>query len=119
MSQIVPTNNTLTQCVQEYAAIDDELQEINEKQKILRKRKQDLETIIIKTMKEKNLESRTLKQGQNHFSIGTRRQYSSLTFSYLERSFEKMVPDKNNRNILLEYLRENREVRNIDELKRY
>jgi hypothetical protein len=119
MSQLVPINNTLTQCVQEYAAIEDELEELSEKQKVLRKRKQDLETTIIKTMKERNLENRTLKQGQNHFSIKTRKQYSSLTFSYLERSFEKMIPDKDSREMLLEYLRENREVRNVDELKKH
>ena len=119
MSQLVPINNTLTQCVQEYAAIEDELEELSEKQKVLRKRKQDLETTIIKTMKERNLENRTLKQGQNHFSIKTRKQYSSLTFSYLERSFEKMIPHKDSREMLLEYLRENREVRNVDELKRH
>jgi hypothetical protein len=111
-----PTNN-LTQCVQKYSAIDDELHELSERQKILRRQKQDLESIIIKTMKDKNLENRTLKQGQNLLSIGTRKHYSALSFSYLERSFEKMVTDKDSRHILLQYLRENREVRIVDELK--
>ena len=117
MSQtVVPT---LTQSVQEYSSIDDELEVLSVKQKILRKRKQDLEAIIIKTMREKNLETRTLKQGQHHFSIGTRKQYSALSFTYLETCFEELVPDDATRCNIMEYLRENREVRNIDELRKY
>ena len=110
---------SLTQCVQEYSAIDDELMELGAKQKILRKRKQELETVIINTMREKNLEGRTLKQGSNHFAIGTRNQYSSLSFAYLETCFDKMIPDEDTRNKILDYLRDNREVRKIDELKKY
>lgn len=119
MSQLVPMTNTLTQNVQEYTVIDDELQELSEKQKVLRERKKILETIIIQTMKEKNIENRTMKQGSYHFCIGTRKQYSALTFSYLEKTFEKMIPDKDNRKYLLEYLRDNREVKHVAELKKY
>ena len=111
--------NTLTQNVQEYSAIDDELQELSEKQKDLRERKRNLETIIIQTMKDKSIDTRTMKQGSYHFCIGTRKQYSALTFSYLEKTFEKMIPDKDNRHFLLQYLRENREVKYIAELKKY
>ena len=110
---------SLAQCVQEYSVIEDELQELGAKQKTLRERKHELQTKIIQTMKDSNLETRTLKQGDNHFYIGTRKQYSSLSFSYLETVFEKMIPDKTNRTFLLEYLRENREVKNVDELKKY
>ena len=110
---------SLSQYVQEYSVIDDELHELSLKQKVLRERKSELQTIIIQTMKDKQLESRTMKQGAHHFYIGTRKQYSALSFSYLETTFEKMIPDKTNRNYLLQYLRENREVKTIDELKKY
>jgi hypothetical protein len=114
--QTQPTS--LSQYVQEYSVIDEELQELSAKQKILRDRKTELQTIIIQTMKDRNLENRTMKQGDHHYCIGTRKQYSSLTFSYLESVFEKMIPDKTNRNFLLQYLRENREVKTVDELKK-
>ena len=117
MLQTKPTS--LSQCVQEYSVIEEELQELASKVKILRDRKTELQTIIIQTMKDSNLENRTLKQGSHHFYIGTRKQYSSLTFSYLEAIFEKAIPDKANRSFLLEYLKENREVKTIDELKKY
>ncbi len=111
--------SSLSLSVQEYATIENELHEMCAKQKILRERKAVLQTQIIQTMKENNLESRTMKQGAHHFYIGTRKQYSALTFSYLETTFEEMIPDKANRDYLLEYLRENREVKNIAELKIY
>lgn len=119
MSSLQTQPTSLAQCVQEYSVIEDELQEMAAKQKILRERKHELQTKIIKTMKDSNLENRTLKQGAHHFYIGKRKQYSSLTFSYLETIFEKMIPDEANRIYLLEYLRENREVKTIDELKKY
>ena len=108
---------TLSPAVQEYAAIEDELRELAAKQKVLRDRKSILQTQILQTMKDNNLESRTMKQGAHHFYIGTRKQYSSLSFSYLETAFEKMIPDKDNRDFLLEYLRDNREVKHVAELK--
>lgn len=113
--QTQPT--TLSQCVQEYSVIDEELQLLTEKLKCLRERKSELQTRIIQTMKDKNLENRTMKQGTHHFHIGTRKQYSALSFSYLEQTFEKMIPDKVNRDFLLQYLRDNREVKTIYELK--
>lgn len=118
LSLLSQPTSSLSQYVQEYSAIDDELQELSAKQKLLRERKTALQTIIIQTMKERNLENRTMKQGANHFCIGTRKQYSALTFSYLESVFDKMIPDKTNRNYLLQYLRENREVKTVDELKK-
>ena len=117
MLQTKPTS--LAQCVQEYSVIEEELEELSSKIKILRERKHELQTKIIQTMKDSNLENRTLKQGSHHFYIGTRKQYSSLTFSYLETIFEKTIPDKANRCFLLEYLKENREVKTVDELKKY
>ena len=119
MSSLQTKPSSLLQCIQEYTVIENEIQELSARQKILRDRKSELQTKIIQTMKDSNLENRTLKQGDHHFYIGTRKQYSSLTFSYLETIFEKMIPDKDNRQYLLQYLRENREVKTVDELKIY
>ena len=118
LSLLSQPTSSLSQYVQEYSAIDEELQEVSAKQKILRERKTELQTIIIHTMKERNLENRTMKQGAHHFCIGTRKQYSALTFSYLESVFDQMIPDKTNRDYLLQYLREHREVKTVDELKK-
>jgi hypothetical protein len=118
MSSLLIKPASLLQCVQEFTAIEEEIQELAAKQKLLRERKSELQTIIIQTMKDLNLENRTIKQGEHHFYIGTRKQYSSLTFSYLETIFEKMIPDKTNRLFLLQYLKENREVKIVDEFKK-
>ena len=115
--QTKPTS--LAQCVQEYSLLEQEVQELSTKLKTVRERKAELQTKIIQTMKDANLENRTLKQGSHRFYIGTRKQYSALSFSYLETIFEKMIPDEANRTFLLEYLRENREVKTVDELKKY
>ena len=115
--QTKPTS--LAQCVQEYSLLEQEVQELGNKLKTLRERKAELQTKIIQTMKDANLENRTLKQGTHHFYIGTRKQYSALSFSYLEAIFEKMIPDEANRTFLLDYLRKNREVKTVDELKKY
>ena len=108
---------SLSQQVQQYLAIEEELQSLQEQQRQLRERKQHLQNQIIQTMKEKKLDHRTMKLGSHQLSIGSRKQYSALSFSYIQSSLEQLIPDQEQRDFVLNFLRDNREVKIIEEIK--
>lgn len=110
-------STSLSQHVQQYIAIDDELQSLQEQQRQLRERKQQVQSQIIKTMKDHKLDHRTMKLGSHQLSIGSRKQYSALSFSYIQSSLEQLIPDKEHRDYVLQYLRDNREVKTVEEIK--
>ena len=68
-------------------------------------------------MKEKKLDHRTMKLGSHQLSIGSRKQYSALSFSYIQSSLEQLIPDQEQRDFVLNFLRDNREVKIIEEIK--
>lgn len=109
--------SSLGQQIQSYLAIDKEIQELNSRQRELRQTKQQLQESITQTMKSNGLENRVVKTGNYQFSINAKKQYGSLSFSYLEDKLKDLIPDTEEREFLLQHLRDNREVKTIEELR--
>ena len=108
---------TLSQLVQQYLQLDEELHAINTQQKELREKRTQVQDKIIEHMKEHDLEHRTLKTGKTQLSIISRKQYSTISFSYLEKTLSKLIPDNSRVHSILQYLRDNRDVKVISELR--
>lgn len=113
--EVQPTQ--LSQTIQQYLQIEDELQTLAKQQKELRDRKQQLQTIITDTMKTKGLENRTLKMGNRQISLVSKKQYSGITFGYLDKTLSELIPDDDQKTYVLQYLREKRTVHEVQDIR--
>jgi len=113
--ELQPT--TLSQLVQQYLQLDEELNEIHIQQKELREKRTQVQSKIIEYMKDNDLEHRTLKTGKTQLSIISRKQYSAISFSYLDKMLRNIIPDISQIHSILQYLRDNREVKIVSEIR--
>ena len=108
---------TLSQLVQQYLQLDEELNEILIQQKELREKRSQVQSKIIEYMRDHDLEHRTLKTGKIQLSIISRKQYSAISFSYLEKMLRNIIPDTSQIPSIVQYLKDNREVKVVSEIR--
>jgi hypothetical protein len=118
--EIVPRSEPLfSETVNTWFALDNEQQLLLEKLAILRKQKQKLSDSIMHTLESKNKLHCTLDLPEGQLRVLSRKEYGHLTFQYIEKCFESLILDDSQRDFVLKFLKDNREVKNVSELKRY
>tara|TARA_B100000282_G_C31561339_1_gene412270 strand:+ start:205 stop:570 length:366 start_codon:yes stop_codon:yes gene_type:complete len=103
--------------IRDYVLIDDQLKIINEKVKSLREKKQKLSDYICNYSERKNINKKIIIS-DGELKISERKEYSPLSYTYIEESLTKIISDKNKVNYIINYLKENRSVKTISEIKR-
>ena len=106
-----------SQDVQTYLQLEDQIQELQSQLKSLRETKQTTQQKITRTMQENQWENRTFALGGKSVSFVERKQYSTLSFTYLAEKLPKIIPDQNQVDYVIQYLKEQREVKTIPDLK--
>ena len=112
--EIVP--NILVENVQKWLLYENQLKMIHEKTKLIRDQKHQLTQTICQHMNQKSTK-------QLHFSDGVltvyeKKEYSPLTFTYIEESLGKIIPDKTHVAYIIDHLKKNREVKTSHELRK-
>lgn len=116
MEIVIPS---FSETVNAWFALDNEQQSLLEKLALLRKQKQKLSDSIMDTLKSKNKLHCTLDLPEGQLRVLNRKEYGHLTFHYIETCFESLILDDTQRDFVLKYLKDNREVKTVSELKRY
>jgi hypothetical protein len=94
----------------------DELKKTKEKLNKLREEQNQLESEIINNIQNNNLENNIIKVGNKKIKLKRYKSYSNITNQYLFNIFTQVM-DKDNSSLLLEYIRENRPYKVMNELK--
>lgn len=94
----------------------DELKNTKDKLNKLREEQNKLENEIIDNIKRKNLENNIIKVGDKKIKIKSYKLYSNITNQYLLNIFNQVM-DKDNSTLLLDYIRENRPYKMMNEIK--
>ena len=68
-------------------------------------------------MVERQWQQRKIQVGSYDMSMADRKQYSSLTFGYLEEMLPKLIPDKTQVDYVVKYLKDNRTVKTVPEIR--
>jgi len=102
--------------IQNWISNEEEIKLLREKLVELRENQNNLEQTIIKKLKDNNLDNNIIKMNDKKIKIKSYKSYSNITNKYLMDTFTQFM-DKDNSNMLLEYIRENRPYKNITELK--
>jgi len=113
--QIVPKTQ-LIEDVQRWVLIDSQLKIINEKTKKLRDMKHGLTDNICKYMEDKSQTKIGITDGE--LRIYEKKDYSPLTFGYIEAKLTEIIHDKDKVEYIVKYLRENREIKLSKDIRR-
>ena len=107
------TNN-----IQTWVAIDNQLKIINEKTKLIRNQKNNLLEEINEYAKNNNIVNNQIEINDGFLKFYEKKEYSTLTYSYLEESLAKLITDKKQVDYIMKYLKENRQVNTSMDIRR-
>ena len=99
--------DTFSEKVQKWMIYDKQMKIINQKTKDVRERKHQLTEEICRFIKERKLNKIEITDGE--LKIAEKREYSPITFGYLEKTLGKIM-EKKQVESLIEYLKKNREI---------
>lgn len=109
--------STFTRDVQQYVKLDQQIQSLQIQLKALRQEKQATQDRVAETMIANQWQKRTLDVGQQQLALVERKQYECLSFTYLENKLTTIIPDSVQRDYVLKYLKDQREVKTVHELR--
>jgi hypothetical protein len=112
--EIVP--NILVENVQKWLVYENQLKIIHEKTKAIRDQKHQVTQSICQHMNQKSTKQLHLSDGV--LTVYEKKEYSPLTFTYIEESLGKIIPDKTHVAYIIDHLKKNREVKTSHELRK-
>jgi hypothetical protein len=104
--------------VKNWVIMDSQMKIINEKTKKIRENKNELAESICQYMKESNLLENKIGISDGELRIYEKKEYSPLTYGYLERCLGEIIRDKNQLNYIIQYLKNKREITTTLDIKR-
>lgn len=105
---------TFTQNIKTLLKLDDEIRVLQDQLKELRKQKDRTEEVILATMLERKWLN--IDAGKRVLSVAEKKHYSSLSFTYLEKTLSQIIPDKSQIEYVMKYVKDNRELKVSKEL---
>jgi hypothetical protein len=103
--------------VKKWVLCDQQLKLIKDKSDNIRDIKHALGSAICTYMDENNLSQNEIEITNGKLKIYEKKEYSPLTFSYIEQSLAKIIQDKSHVQYIIQYLKENREIKTSTDLK--
>ena len=104
--------------VQQWVSIDNQLKLLNEKIKDLRDKKNHIAENLTKYAISNDLTKTTIPITDGKLRFVTTRVAEPLTFKYLEKTLKEVIKNESQVSIIMERIREKREIRIMQEIKR-
>ena len=120
MSQIVPVNpkQQFIENIKNWVIMDSQIKIINEKTKRIRESKHQLTESICAYMKESNLLENKIGITDGELRIYEKKEYSPLSYTYIEKSLAEIIQDKKQLDYIIQYLKQKREITTSLDIKR-
>jgi len=115
------TINPKTQFVEDvrkWALIESQLKIVNEKTKKMRNMKNELSDKICKYIIDNKVSDNKVKISDGEIRVYDKKEYSPLTFGYIEKTLSDLISDKEKVEYIVAYLKEKREITTSHDLKR-
>ena len=104
--------------VKQWVVLDKQLKYVNEKTRQIRESKTALSKEICAYIQSKKWEHRTIDVSDGELKFLEKRDYSPLSFTYIEECLDEIISDKDQVDFIIDYLRDHREVRVSTEIRR-
>jgi hypothetical protein len=105
--------------VQKWSLIESKLKHINESTKKLRDMKTELSKSICQYMEENNLADKKISIQHGELKMVEKKEYTPLSFGFIELCLDNIIDDKSQVEMILSYIREQREISISKELRRF
>ncbi len=107
------------QQIQQWVALDNQLKSLNDKVKELRDKRNTLTETIQLHAQKNNLSTSTIKISDGQLKFTKVKETQPLTFKYLENCLTEIVKNKEQVEKIMDYIKNKREVKYSDEIKRF
>ena len=105
--------------VKRWVSLDNRIKALNDEAKTLREEKSTINDSIGHHIESNNLEKATIQISDGKLRYVTTKTQSPISLKYLESCLTDCISDANKVKEIMEYIKENREVKETTELKRY
>jgi phosphatidate phosphatase PAH1 len=107
------------QQIQQWVTIDNQMKHLNEKMKELRDQKNTISHNINTHIESEQLLNKTVKLNDGQIKFLNIKETQQLTFKYLETCLSEIIKNEDQVKIIIEYIKNKREVKYVPEIKRY
>jgi uncharacterized coiled-coil DUF342 family protein len=104
--------------IQQWVSIDNQIKLLSDKIHQLREKKHELSENINSHIEKNDLKNATVQISDGRLRFVSTKVASPLTFKYVEKSLGEVIKDQNQVKRLVEYLKTNREIKIVQEIKR-
>ena len=118
MDNQLAIKDDFTQNVKRWVTIDTQLKMINEKTKLLREEKNNISYKICDQLDNSGNKNRKILIHDGDLKVHEKKEYSPLTFSFLEEHLGKIMNDPTQVQYVIDYLKQKREIKITNDLKR-
>lgn len=107
------------QTIQQWVLLDNQIKIYNEKLKELRDKRDNIEGRLSQHALNNNLIDSIIKTSDGKLKFVNTKTTSPLTFKYLEKSLGEIIKNNEQVTSIINYVKNNRDHKNVRELKRY
>jgi hypothetical protein len=112
------TQPQLVENVKKWTLLDSQLKIVYEKTKKMREYKSKLGKEIIQYMESKNKLKAKIQITNGELSFYEKKEYTPLSYSYIETCLAEIIRDKSQVRFIMEYLKEKRNIKTKTEIRR-
>uniref|UniRef100_A0A6C0JM62 Uncharacterized protein n=1 Tax=viral metagenome TaxID=1070528 RepID=A0A6C0JM62_9ZZZZ len=114
----ISTKQELIENIQRWVLLDSQLKIVNEKTKKIRETKTQLCDKICEYMDQNNLTQNKIGISDGELRIIEKKDYSPLSYTYVERCLAEIITDKTQVDYIIQYLKEKREITSSLDIRR-
>ena len=107
------------QNIKQWVSLDTQLKTLNEKTKEIRNKRNELTDNIIEFVDNNNLSASTIKISDGKLKFAQNKQTAPITLGFLEGCLNYIIGNEEKVTQIMDYIKENREVKVIPDIKRY
>ena len=118
-TQLVLNNNEeFVNNVKQWVNLDTQLKMVNEKTKMMRETKNELNHKICAFVNENNMNNKQIEISDGALKFYKRKEHKPLSFGYIEKTLGEIIQNKQHVEYIMNYIKENREVIIHDDIRR-
>lgn len=115
---ILKNKDTFVEDIRNWVALDSQLKIINEKTRIMRETRHTLTQRISEYVDANQMRDRKVEISDGSLRFCEKKEYAPLTYGYIEESLNKLIPNPEHVDRIIQHLKENREVKTTPDIRR-
>lgn len=104
--------------IKNWVLLDNKQKNINEEIKTIREKKNNITNDIYNYMNEKSITDKKIQISDGYLKIFEKKEYSPITFTYIENCLKKIINDPDQINYIIQFLKDNRQIKSSYDIKR-